>query len=231
MATPSSRAITHKTNFNLPYENLLVLGNLPSAVFYKTSEWKNARYRALLAHGNKCQLCGATSQSGPLEVDHIFPRVLRPELCLDPTNLQILCNQCHSAKGVKYIDDCRKRHKQDSKSITDLIKVDRMAVVLTQRPPKQWEVKLLHGAARAQSKNIRKRWGMFLKYCAQSQSTYYEAASVTVQDFLSQPFAKDHRFHKFLLWPAGAKKNPDDLFFDIDGHAFPKSMTTLLADD
>ena len=216
---------------DISYEYKLILGNLPGAVFYKAKEWKKARYCALLAHGNKCQLCGSTSNDGPLEVDHILPRVLRPELCLDPSNLQILCNQCHLAKGVRYIDDCRKRHTQNAKSITDLLRVDRSAVVLTKRPPKQWEVKLLHSAARSQSKNIRKRWGLFLKYCAQSQSTYYEAVSATVQDFLGQPFSKDQRFHKFLTWPAGGTKKKDDLFFDIDGFAFPKSISALLVDD
>ena len=216
---------------DISYEYKLILGNLPGAVFYKSKEWKQARYRALLAQGNQCQLCGATSKSGPLEVDHIRPRTIHPELCLDQTNLQILCNQCHAAKGIRYADDCRKKHTKDSKAITDLLRVDRSAVVLTIRPPKQWEVRLLHGAARSNSKNIRKRWGLFLKYCAQSKSTYYEAVSATVQDFLTQPFSKDHRFHKFLTWPAGVAKKNDDLFFDIDGYAFPKSITTLLADD
>lgn len=36
---------------NLPIEQILVYGNMPSAVFYKTPIWRKVRYEALTIYG------------------------------------------------------------------------------------------------------------------------------------------------------------------------------------
>lgn len=80
-----------------------------SPAFYHSTEWKLARYRALSLHGAKCQCCGATRWDGvKIHVDHIKPRSRYPQLALDVTNLQVLCDQCNIGKGKLYEDDWRK---------------------------------------------------------------------------------------------------------------------------
>lgn len=83
-------------------------------VFYKTrafllsEEWYKLRYEAIIKYGNKCQCCGADSKSGPLNVDHIKPRVDYPELATDINNLQVLCERCNKGKGWQDQTDWRK---------------------------------------------------------------------------------------------------------------------------
>ena len=68
--------------------------------FYESWEWCTARYKALRLHGAKCQCCGRTRQDGAkICVDHIKPRALCPELALEVSNLQILCDECNRGKG------------------------------------------------------------------------------------------------------------------------------------
>lgn len=68
--------------------------------FYKSPEWRRLRYRALCNHGNACQCCGVKAAPGsPLHVDHIKPRSRYPELELNVSNLQILCEDCNLGKG------------------------------------------------------------------------------------------------------------------------------------
>lgn len=59
--------------------------------------------------GDKCQKCGISSRDARLEIDHIKPMSLFPELSQDENNLQILCSRCNRRKGNKYIKDYRKR--------------------------------------------------------------------------------------------------------------------------
>jgi len=68
--------------------------------FLFSYEWRKTRMVALKKYGAKCQCCGATPQSGAvMNVDHIKPRLTRPELALDVGNLQILCHECNHGKG------------------------------------------------------------------------------------------------------------------------------------
>lgn len=86
----------------------LVTGNSSSQSFYTSSEWQQARYKAFDLHGNYCQCCGRHPTDGiVLHVDHIIPRVLKPELALDADNLQILCELCNMGKRADYITDWR----------------------------------------------------------------------------------------------------------------------------
>lgn len=69
--------------------------------FYKSPAWRRLRYRALVAHGNVCQCCGASPRKGfPLHVDHIRPRSKYPELALEFANLQVLCPDCNLGKSA-----------------------------------------------------------------------------------------------------------------------------------
>ena len=43
-----------------------------------------------------CNKCG--KHGGSLEVDHIVPRSVRPDLAADKSNFQMLCRSCHAKK-------------------------------------------------------------------------------------------------------------------------------------
>lgn len=71
-----------------------------SPEFLQTWAWKRIRYQALKAAKGRCECCGASPQDGArLNVDHIQPRRKRPDLALDPYNLQVLCGDCNAGKG------------------------------------------------------------------------------------------------------------------------------------
>lgn len=76
--------------------------------FYETREWREVRYQALLRCGAKCNCCGRTKNDGAiLHVDHIKPRSKYPELELDISNLQVLCEDCNFGKSNKDETDWR----------------------------------------------------------------------------------------------------------------------------
>lgn len=71
-----------------------------SDAFLLTYEWRRVRMVALKRYGARCQCCGAGPADGAvMNVDHIKPRRLFPELALDIENLQVLCNECNHGKG------------------------------------------------------------------------------------------------------------------------------------
>ncbi len=71
-----------------------------SEAFLSSYEWRSLRMKALVKHGAKCQCCGNTPANGAvMNVDHIKPRRTHPELALELSNLQILCNACNHGKG------------------------------------------------------------------------------------------------------------------------------------
>lgn len=68
--------------------------------FLSSKAWKRLRYQALIRYGRSCKLCGARPDDGAvLNVDHIMPRLLYPELALNLDNLQVLCSECNEGKG------------------------------------------------------------------------------------------------------------------------------------
>lgn len=73
--------------------------------FYKTREWREVRYKALVKFGKKCQACGETG--GYIHVDHILPRSKYPERELDINNLQVLCEACNIGKSNTDTTDWR----------------------------------------------------------------------------------------------------------------------------
>lgn len=74
-------------------------------LFYRTREWRDVRYKALVKYGKKCQCCGETG--GYIHVDHILPRSLYPEKELSLENLQILCEACNMGKSNTDTTDWR----------------------------------------------------------------------------------------------------------------------------
>lgn len=80
-----------------------------SRAFLSSYEWRRVRMEALKKYGAKCQCCGATPTTGAvMNVDHIKPRKIYPELALCLDNLQILCGACNHGKGNWDMTDWRK---------------------------------------------------------------------------------------------------------------------------
>lgn len=68
--------------------------------FLSSYAWRQVRMQALKKYGPVCMCCGATPSTGAvMNVDHIKPRRLFPQLALDIDNLQILCGDCNHGKG------------------------------------------------------------------------------------------------------------------------------------
>lgn len=72
--------------------------------FYSSWEWKKARFEILKRYGAKCMLCGSEHR---IVVDHIKPRRFFPELSLELSNLQVLCNECNQGKSNDDYTDFR----------------------------------------------------------------------------------------------------------------------------
>jgi 5-methylcytosine-specific restriction endonuclease McrA len=70
-----------------------------SKAFYNSMEWKQLRYRILKIRGNRCECCGVGPENGIIQVDHIRPRSIYPELAFEPSNLQVLCKMCNEGKS------------------------------------------------------------------------------------------------------------------------------------
>jgi len=69
--------------------------------FFWSREWRTLRYKVLKHYGRRCMCCGATPEDGAaIHVDHIKPRKFYPELELDASNLQVLCEECNFGKGA-----------------------------------------------------------------------------------------------------------------------------------
>ena len=66
--------------------------------FYQSPAWKAARAAAIQRAGSRCSACDkrVAVRNQPAVVDHIKPYLDHPELALSPTNLRVLCWQCHN---------------------------------------------------------------------------------------------------------------------------------------
>jgi 5-methylcytosine-specific restriction endonuclease McrA len=77
-----------------------VASSVVGDAFLASYEWRRLRMVALTKYGARCQCCGATPSTGAvMNVDHIKPRRLFPDLALTLDNLQILCHECNHGKG------------------------------------------------------------------------------------------------------------------------------------
>ena len=92
---PGEQPVVYNSKHELP-----VLKSKTQTDFYRTKAWRELRLKVLLASNSSCQICGNTSQRGAiLHVDHIKPRSLYPELALEESNLQVLCEDCNIGKS------------------------------------------------------------------------------------------------------------------------------------
>lgn len=77
--------------------------------FFLSDQWIKLRYQTLTKHGNNCGCCGRSWNVGnPLQVDHIKPRSIFPDLALEPSNLQVLCRECNMGKSTFDMTDWRR---------------------------------------------------------------------------------------------------------------------------
>lgn len=78
--------------------------------FYQSDAWRRVRYGALVSAGGCCAACGARPAPGrSLHVDHIKPASRFPDLALEPSNLQVLCEECNLGKGAHDSTDWRRK--------------------------------------------------------------------------------------------------------------------------
>lgn len=111
--TRKARKLAEKTAKAAPVERAVIVVAarpvMPKEDFYRSREWRELRYKALVLHGTTCQCCGASRSNGAvLHVDHIKPRSKYPELELSLDNLQVLCEDCNMGKSNKDETDWRK---------------------------------------------------------------------------------------------------------------------------
>jgi 5-methylcytosine-specific restriction endonuclease McrA len=84
--------------------------NREKDLFYKSPEWKELRYEKL-REVQYCECCGKVKgdeleggEKVKLTVDHIKPRSKHPELALELSNLQVLCQSCNEGKSNIFED-------------------------------------------------------------------------------------------------------------------------------
>jgi 5-methylcytosine-specific restriction endonuclease McrA len=76
--------------------------------FYTSRAWRSARYLFLKTQTDRrCRCCGATAAQTRLVVDHVLSVREHWDRRLDPTNFQILCNDCNLGKGSRDATDFR----------------------------------------------------------------------------------------------------------------------------
>jgi len=83
--------------------------------FYISREWRTLRVRVLEKFECKCMMCGRSPKEHGvvIHVDHIEPRSKRPDLELEITNMQLLCEECNKGKSNKYNTDWRPDERED----------------------------------------------------------------------------------------------------------------------
>ena len=76
-------------------------------LFYDSWDWKHLSYDIKLKRGRRCECCGAKAPEVRIVTDHIKPLRFYWHLRLDPTNLQVLCDDCNRGKASRDITDFR----------------------------------------------------------------------------------------------------------------------------
>lgn len=81
-------------------DDLPIEPSKPSCNFYLSNKWLALRAKVLSLSGKRCVYCGVSEGEGVVfHVDHIKPRSLFPELELELSNLQVLCDKCNIGKN------------------------------------------------------------------------------------------------------------------------------------
>ena len=82
----------------------------------KNSQWAICREIIFKTYGTNCMRCAATKKEArSIQVDHIVPRHVRPDMTYRLVNLQVLCDECNRKKGVSENKDwdCREGEWRD----------------------------------------------------------------------------------------------------------------------
>jgi 5-methylcytosine-specific restriction endonuclease McrA len=87
----------------------LAAQQIPGAEFYQSLAWRELRYKVLMKSKGCCEACRRTARDHgvALHVDHIMPRSQFPDVALEETNLQVLCDDCNIGKGTGDTTDWR----------------------------------------------------------------------------------------------------------------------------
>lgn len=143
--------LTHKSQSALSIPVTLYPGQTKSSAvrspttavkgeFYRSWDWRIARLEALKKYGQRCQCCGATPDAFDMSgkpvricVDHIKPLSKFWHLRLEPSNLQILCDECNMGKGNWDQTDFRKPAAPDEWIVDDVGVSDAILSQLTDR--------------------------------------------------------------------------------------------------
>lgn len=82
---------------------------LKSDEFYASPAWKEVRYLVIKRSDGRCSACGRSKAKHgvTIHVDHVEPRSKRPELSLEISNLQVLCEDCNLGKSNRDATDWR----------------------------------------------------------------------------------------------------------------------------
>lgn len=76
--------------------------------FYGTARWQRLRWLILQRDLFTCRRCGKVeADTSKLVADHVQPAQLRPDLIWEASNLQCLCDGCHS--GAKQAEEAAGR--------------------------------------------------------------------------------------------------------------------------
>jgi 5-methylcytosine-specific restriction endonuclease McrA len=75
--------------------------------FYKSKEWVRLRRLILIRDNFLCRMCGKFCAK-TAHVDHIKSRKSRPDLAMEPSNLQTLCAHCHNSIKQRHEKNPRK---------------------------------------------------------------------------------------------------------------------------
>lgn len=73
---------------------------MPKLSSYRLRKW---RYRCLDRDGDRCQMCAVKPGRRRLNVHHIFPKAIYPELAYEDANGVTLCVRCH--RGVVHAEN------------------------------------------------------------------------------------------------------------------------------
>ena len=94
--------------------------------FLSTYEWRKLRQEVITKNDGRCECCGAKAEGDVyLCVDHILPRKTHPELALEITNLQVLCNICNHGKGNWDTTDWREEDSSKFKITKEWLEANR----------------------------------------------------------------------------------------------------------
>jgi len=61
-----------------------------------TKSQANFNRRIRKERGNRCEICGATTDQKPIEAHHILDRRAFPQFAKNPENIIVACQPCHS---------------------------------------------------------------------------------------------------------------------------------------